>query len=216
MRGKKIRSEPAGACCKENKRERILECAAHAFAQGDFHKVLTDDIAAAAGVGKGTVFRYFATKEELFTAAMSYCQERMHKEIEHALSGVEDPVALLRTVCEKLVEYFLYNRHLFHMAHHQRALGDHESHREFHRKQGMLRTQIADIIQRGQTAGALRDTDPELAARMLFGMLRGILHGQEADEQAPANLSALVFDLFLHGMDWSANATGTGDTHDAI
>lgn len=48
-------------------RERILEAAHRAFAAGGL-EVSIDDIASEAGVGVGTVYRHFATKEDLVIA----------------------------------------------------------------------------------------------------------------------------------------------------
>jgi AcrR family transcriptional regulator len=48
--------------------ERILDAATRVFAAKGFAAANTDEVAAAAGVSKGLVFRYFATKERLLQA----------------------------------------------------------------------------------------------------------------------------------------------------
>ena len=48
--------------------DRILMAAARLFAGRRFHEVRMEDIADAAGFGKGTLYRYFKDKEELFEA----------------------------------------------------------------------------------------------------------------------------------------------------
>ncbi|MDB5293582.1 MAG: putative Transcriptional regulator, TetR family [Phycisphaerales bacterium] len=50
----------------EQKRRHITSAAARMFAARPFHKVRLDDIAAAAGVGKGTLYVYFDSKEDLY------------------------------------------------------------------------------------------------------------------------------------------------------
>ena len=50
----------------DKKRGLILSAAARLFATQPFHKVRLDDIAAAAKVGKGTVYIYFANKDDLY------------------------------------------------------------------------------------------------------------------------------------------------------
>ncbi|MDB5173389.1 MAG: putative Transcriptional regulator, TetR family [Phycisphaerales bacterium] len=50
----------------EQKRRHITSAAAKMFAARPFHKVRLDDIAAAAGVGKGTLYVYFDSKEDLY------------------------------------------------------------------------------------------------------------------------------------------------------
>ena len=43
---------------KTEKREKILKAATELFAREDFQSVLMSDVASAAGVGKGTIYRY--------------------------------------------------------------------------------------------------------------------------------------------------------------
>ena len=50
----------------ERKRRQITDAAAKLFATRPFHKVKLAHIAAAAGVGKGTLYVYFASKEDLY------------------------------------------------------------------------------------------------------------------------------------------------------
>lgn len=54
----------------EEKRQEILDAAEAAFGRREFDEVTTDDIAAGAGVGKGTLYRYFPTKEDLYAATL--------------------------------------------------------------------------------------------------------------------------------------------------
>ncbi|HWE94169.1 MAG TPA: TetR/AcrR family transcriptional regulator [Tepidisphaeraceae bacterium] len=50
----------------EQKRRHITSAAAKMFAARPYHKVRLDDIAAAAGVAKGTLYVYFDSKEDLY------------------------------------------------------------------------------------------------------------------------------------------------------
>ena len=50
----------------EKKRQLIAATAAKMFATRPFHKVKLDEVAAAAGVGKGTLYVYFKSKEDLY------------------------------------------------------------------------------------------------------------------------------------------------------
>src|SRR5947207_12260832 len=53
------------------KRKAITDTAARMFATLPFHKVRLDDIAAEAGVGKGTLYIYFDNKEDLYFSLIS-------------------------------------------------------------------------------------------------------------------------------------------------
>jgi TetR/AcrR family fatty acid metabolism transcriptional regulator len=51
-----------------DKREQIIKAATKVFARDGLQKGRIDDIAQEAGIGKGTVYEYFRSKEELFEA----------------------------------------------------------------------------------------------------------------------------------------------------
>lgn len=53
----------------DSRRERILEVAMRRFAEDGFRQCRVEDIAADVGVGKGTVFLHFGSKEGLFMEA---------------------------------------------------------------------------------------------------------------------------------------------------
>ncbi len=60
-----LREEPEEAARisqKQGTKERILDAALEVFSQKGFHTATTDEIAERAGVGKGTLYRYFETK----------------------------------------------------------------------------------------------------------------------------------------------------------
>src|SRR5574338_1085014 len=52
------------------RREQILEAALRAWTKHGFDATTVEDLAREAGVAKGTIYLYFATKEELFAAAV--------------------------------------------------------------------------------------------------------------------------------------------------
>lgn len=61
---------------KEEKRIRILEASARVFAKKGYSGAVIDDIAVEAGVGKGTVYEYFDSKEELFFLVFEWVAEK--------------------------------------------------------------------------------------------------------------------------------------------
>ena len=67
--------------------EKILSAAQSLFFRFGFKKTSVDEIAAEAGVGKGTIYNYFANKEELFLnlCSSTHCgvKEKVEQDIEH-------------------------------------------------------------------------------------------------------------------------------------
>lgn len=80
---------------QENKADRILRAAESVFAENGFHKTKVSDIAKLAGVGEGTVYEYFGTKEDLLLAI----PERHFNTYSHGLHeifNIQDPLKKLR------------------------------------------------------------------------------------------------------------------------
>jgi AcrR family transcriptional regulator len=196
-----VTEEPAAesTACRLHKRQTILEAAARAFAHGDYHKVCTEHIAASAKVGKGTLFRYFPSKEELFIATLVYSVEVAAAEIDRGLAGLAEPLERLETVCEGLVAFYRGNDHLFRLLHHDRRLHD-QGHDEVFAQQSRLRGRIADMIAAGQKTGQFRQTNPVIAGRLLFGMLRTAMRSPELREKPPGEIARTILDVFIKGI----------------
>jgi len=78
----------------DDKRQRILAAATAVFEKRDFHQVLVSEVASRAGVGKGTVYLYFPTKDELHRGALEASLERVALEVEAAAAvGVREVAA---------------------------------------------------------------------------------------------------------------------------
>ena len=64
------------------KKRHIMEAARRLLVERDFADIVLDDIAKRAGVAKGTLFLYFKSKEELFSAAFSDLVDSLGFELE--------------------------------------------------------------------------------------------------------------------------------------
>ena len=76
---------------RDDKRQRILAAATAVFAERDFHRVQVSDVATRAGVGKGTVYLYFPTKDDLHRVALQASLEQLAVDVETA-AGAGGPV----------------------------------------------------------------------------------------------------------------------------
>ncbi|MBZ5711746.1 TetR/AcrR family transcriptional regulator [Nannocystis pusilla] len=72
---------------KGKKRLRILEAAIALFVTHGYRKTGIDDIARAAGIAKGTVYLYFATKVDVLMTACAYEKLRLFSQ----LDGIDAP-----------------------------------------------------------------------------------------------------------------------------
>jgi TetR/AcrR family transcriptional regulator len=72
-----VRPARAAKLSAAARRQQILEVAIRAFAERGFAGASTLAIAAAAGVGEPTIYRYFASKRDLYLAAVDRCSSQI-------------------------------------------------------------------------------------------------------------------------------------------
>lgn len=92
---------------KEAKKAEILQAAMQVFSQRGVAKTKMADIAVAAGIGKGTIYEYFRSKEEIFAAAFQQVNQRSGELIQQALASTDDPVEQLRLLIDVSRQTFI-------------------------------------------------------------------------------------------------------------
>src|SRR3954447_23552223 len=80
----------------EERRETLVESAAHVFAERGFHGTPTAEVAKAAGISQAYLFRLFPTKTELYVAAVDRCFARTLATFTEAAAGAAPEEALER------------------------------------------------------------------------------------------------------------------------
>ncbi len=143
-----------------------------------------DEIARRAGVGPGTVYRHFPTKEALFQAAIVDNIERM---IEYAggLEAADDPAAAFFELLDHMVNQGSVKRDLAD------ALGGHQT-AEITGPTKEFQAVVARVLERAQDSGAVRaDIDIDDLMRILKGTFT-VTHTATEDQRARA--FAVVFD----------------------
>ena len=142
------------------KRQAILEQAIRHFARLGFRGTDVQDIADGAGVGKGTVYRYFRSKEDLFWATTYEVLLRLEEHLFRAMEGIDGAWAKLRAAAAAYSGFFLSNPQYLALFLQDRAefrgCGP-ESHREHHEK---MICRMGEILQQGIEAGELRPVEP--------------------------------------------------------
>lgn len=81
----------------KERRAQILDAALGVFARNGYANTGTADIAAAAGIGEPTIYRYFASKHDLYLAALEHSSQQIQDNWERIAREEPDAVnALLR------------------------------------------------------------------------------------------------------------------------
>lgn len=100
------RGRPVDPDLADRRREQILRAASRLFAKRGFANTDLQDVADALKVGKGTIYRYFPSKRELFQAAVDRVMIGVREKIDAAVLEQADPMDRIgRAICAYL-HYF--------------------------------------------------------------------------------------------------------------
>jgi AcrR family transcriptional regulator len=164
----------------EHRRQQLVEAATAVFIRQGYANTRVADIAAAAGVAKGTVYEYFPSKEEVFLAVFAWVNEGITQRIEEEIAGAGDAVGRLETLFRVAGEIVAEHPNLYAMtldfwaATRGTSVRDrlgkacaslYEEHRRL----------ISQILGEGCVSGQLRpEIDVDSIATVLVGALDGV------------------------------------------
>jgi AcrR family transcriptional regulator len=83
---------------KQDTRERIMEASVDLFARYGFKKTTVDDIAKESGIGKGTVYLHFSSKEDIALEVMRDQNRQIHDKLRSIASGKAASESKLRSM----------------------------------------------------------------------------------------------------------------------
>lgn len=85
---------------KQAKKKVIINAALKVFAAQGLVKAKMADVAREAGMGKGTIYEYFRSKEEIFAAGFNMFFENLEYDLLQVIQSTRDPVEQLRLVLD--------------------------------------------------------------------------------------------------------------------
>jgi len=91
---------------KSAKRLEIVRSAADVFARTGYHETKMQDIATAADIGKGTIYEYFRTKEQLFLAVYDVWMSDYEALIQQRVDASPDAMSKVDAIRDSAVEFY--------------------------------------------------------------------------------------------------------------
>ncbi len=187
----------------------ILDAALDVFAEKGFHAATMEEIAARAGITKGTIYLYFEGKEELFLAMVrNGLQEWLDMLPQIQYNPGEDPVEKARELGRAFLDVLLTPKYaklipvVLGEINHLPAL------RQFYLEEILPQANLslAGLLEQGRKLGLVRDIEPVIAARCLFGMYFVLVLSQEvfgAKEVTPMTSETMadtITTVYFHGV----------------
>jgi len=160
-----------------------------------------EEIAADAGVAKGTLYLYFQSKDDLIQALITRVGENILQDVEASLQAPGTPPEKLIRMVSVLLEYLNRERLLFPIYARELLRGEGESREGFWcRYQEMEEKFVAlvtGLFAEGIAAGQFIPANPRLLTFLIRGLVRATGYYQRAEGQADAAKEALPVILTL-------------------
>jgi TetR/AcrR family fatty acid metabolism transcriptional regulator len=190
MRGRKKTSETRSA---------IVRCAAEIFSQREFHEVLTDEIAQRIGIGKGTIYRYFRSKDELYLAAIAEGLDGLHAAVTDVLQQEASLDATIEAVVQTTINYFWHQRDFFVLIHRLEPKLKAQERADWQKRRLDVVNLVRRVVERASSRGEIGRVNARLAVEVLLGMIRAACMTRTESDR-PEDLTRLVTSIFLRGL----------------
>lgn len=190
---------------ESRRKAEILEAAALEFARAGFANTEVQVIADRLGIGKGTIYRYFPTKRELFLAAV----DRGLTELCDAIDAIvedpaRDPLEQFRAAVHEYLAFFARRPELVELFIQERAeFRDHhtplyfDTQDEKHKDERNLAF-VRNLISQGR----LRALVPEQFLAVVEDLLYGTIMSNHLSGRIPnpATQAEAILDILFHGV----------------
>lgn len=119
---KRKRGRPVDDELWDRRREEILDAAAQLFAEWGYAGADTQELADRLGVGKGTIYRYFPSKRDLFLATADRVMRRLAARLNEVVASQDDQLDQVVAAIEAFLEFFDENPGFVELLIQERAL----------------------------------------------------------------------------------------------
>ena len=196
---------------KALQRRRILDAAREVFFRDGFVNANLDEVAAIAEVAKGTLYRHFDSKADLYVAVLSHNGQVFEERMREAADGASAAADQIRQVGRFYYDHWMRNREYFQIfwaLDNQELIGElppgvvDEVTKLW---ENCLRI-LADAIAAGVDAGDFAPCDPWEVANILWTVANGLIQTEHVAPRRQLRRRELdgVFDdmveLFLRGI----------------
>lgn len=158
------------------KRERIIEAAARVFARKGFFSASVAEIATEAGVGKGTIYGYVSSKDDLFFAVFEWIAETSWTRARIGVSALGATASeKLHALSRSLLDQWADMNEFYGLVMEFWSASASSQHRDrfmdvFRQIYSNFRGIVSRLIREGMDRGEFRnDVDPDAVAAALVG-----------------------------------------------
>lgn len=181
---------------------KILDAAERMFARQGFHGTVVADVAREANVGKGTVYRRFGNKADLFAELVRDGTRRLIDRLEESVRRNEPFDVQLETIARVHFDFFEESREIVRIIVQEGLSNLGEWQDDVLELWKDYRVLIRQFFEEEADGTLSSDFNAEDCSRLFVNMLWGILRGSILfDEDDPRNrFGSILCQIFLRGV----------------
>jgi TetR/AcrR family transcriptional regulator, cholesterol catabolism regulator len=182
------------------RRHEIFHQVVNVFLKKGFHETSMREIAAAAGLGKSTLYDYFRTKDEIL---VYFFQDQLNDVTEEAQRiALQNSTAdiRLRKIMEAYIESLQANKSLFMKLTLESQRLKMESQKQIQDRRHAYQDMIRALIDEGMREGVFRKVNSLLAARLLISGMAPVIYGSRLTG-TPQEMLNETLDIFFKGIE---------------
>lgn len=205
LRQDEATAEPHRSPKWQARRQAIIGTSARVFAQRGYHATGLTELCAANGLGKGALYHYIRSKEELLAAIHDRVMDEVMAGADRVAAAGGSPSAQLTMLGDELLDVIhRYPHHVWVFLHEFPALTG-ERAEQFRVRRREYEQRVEDVLRAGIDAGDFRDVDARLTALAWLGMHNyTYLWLRPGGRLSARNVAKPFADLFLRGISADA------------
>lgn len=188
----------------EERQTEIIATALHLAREISPGLITTTDLAAAIGVTQGALFKHFATKDDIWLAAMAWVREQLSSTLEAAADAPDSPLEALGAVFKAHIGFVLSHPGVPRLIFHELQRPADSPIKQELRKllkgyRQLLRRLLDAALARGEVS---REIDLDAAATAFVGVVQGlVMQSMVAGNAAAMKTQAdAVFAIYRRGI----------------
>ena len=185
----------------EARRQAIVDTSAKVFARRGYHATGITELCDANELGKGALYHYIGSKEELLAGIHDRVMDEVMLGAERVAAAGGSPSAQLEMLGDELLDVIhRYPDHVWVFLHEFPALTG-ERAAQFRKRRRSYERRVEAVLRAGVAAGEFRDLDPRLASMAWFGMHNYTYLWLKPSGRLSARDVAKPFaEIFMHGI----------------
>jgi AcrR family transcriptional regulator len=153
----------------KERRDQLMAFAAARFAEQGYHPTSVSEIVSGLGVGKGVFYWYFDSKEQLFLEILKDAQTDLRRKQQQAMGDEEDPVRRIELGLRASMAWA--EAHRDHNKLIQFAATEATFVTALQRGQDIAVADVVKHVKEAIAQGRIRDTDPDVLAHAMVGVV---------------------------------------------